>query len=520
MSADTTDRTPLDDPLMLQLRATLDRVDAAEAARPSVSPPWARIQQGMGRARRRRRRARTVRIGAGLLALSTLGAGTVTGLIHYPSFVPIDAIPGIGGRSALDDGRTRGSLGTNTAWLSALREHIATGQSDHEPDGETWSPPGAGAISVLYAGDVGDYRVALVEGSWHWGPIGDRQQVWYSAPAGAPAADLVKGGNNQAQDLAAATFSPNSGESGQDSSAIVVLSSRPVRVELEESPAIGRTGKVTKQVRTLDRDGDAYQAALDTPGVDILRVDGNVIDGQFQATGSISPPPASKSALTPARGGALEKEKFAPADLGPALRSAVRQGQTAGEYQLLAAEQSYRDVGDLSVRALVGRVTLPGGATVIGVGQVTDGNMSPGGVVDEDLPHVAELENAWLLPAGNDADVSVAWRQPTQTAHADQLSDAGTTPALRGWTAAMGPVGTVSVEWVHDDRTVTTSTASNTLAVTDREDVRSVRFLDDEGKRLGTTPVRGLHAAVDPDLNDNNWLIPEVQAVLVNGGRS
>jgi hypothetical protein len=45
----------------------------------------------------------------------------VTGVVPYPSFAPTVAIPGSAGQSALDDGRTRGSLAGDRAWLDAFR---------------------------------------------------------------------------------------------------------------------------------------------------------------------------------------------------------------------------------------------------------------------------------------------------------------------------------------------------------------------------------------------------------------
>src|SRR5690349_4091104 len=150
----TSDRTPLQDPLMNQLRSVLDAVEAEQAAAPSPTPPWERIQAGMGRARRYRRRVRVARFCAGLLAVSATGAAVVTGVVPYPSFAPTVAIPGTAGKSALDDGHTRGSLAGDADWLRALREQVAHGEIAHESGGEFWAPPAAKNLSVIYAGDL------------------------------------------------------------------------------------------------------------------------------------------------------------------------------------------------------------------------------------------------------------------------------------------------------------------------------------------------------------------------------
>jgi hypothetical protein len=509
MSADTAGRAALDDPLMIRLRETLDQVDAIEAAGSTISPPWERIQQGMSRARRRRHRVRAARVGAGLLALTTVGAATLTGVLPYPSFAPTVAIPGYGGRSALDDGRVRGSLGSDVTWLRALREHVAAGATWQEAGGETWSPPPAGDISVLYAGDLGEYRVALVEGNWHWGPIAARQQAWLFGPAGAPAGRLEQEGTDEVRDVVTNVHHPEYGLSGPStahSTSVIVLSARAVRVQVEGPPAIDAQAKVTAQVRTLSGSKEGlYQTTVTQPGRYKVIVDGRS-DGSFDATESGLDGDRLVSAQKPVRGGTQTIGVRMLAGVAQPLWEATLQPVQSQGFRLLAAEPGYRDTGGNPVRALVGRITLPSGARVLGMGQSTSGAEEP-----EEGPD-ARLDAAVLLPAGRDADLSVAWRIPADPGAAS-THPGGT----RGWTAAMGPAGTKLVEWVHRDGTVVSVEAEDTLATTDRDDVELVHFLDSTGHRVGAAqvldPLATMHEH-DPRSLDP-WVLPEIQAKLV-----
>ena len=472
MSTDTTDRTPLDDPLMLQLRNTLDQVDAADAARPAATPPWERIQQGMGRARRIRRRARIARVGAGLLALSVSGAAVVTGVVPYPAFAPTVVIPGSGGKSALDDGRTRGSLAADTEWLKALREHVAAGETTYESGGEFWGPPAARKVDVIYAGDIGDYRVALVEGDWHWGPIASREQVWFQAPAGAGADRMEKGANSGPSDLAVNVLTPGSMEESTDSSAIVVLSATSVTVRLEEPPTIDAQAQVVRRRKTLPADGGVYALAMKVSGVSALSIAEYPDYDQFFGGEGPEPTIASQA---PARGGAVESGEPL-VGFATGMWSAARQpAGTGDDFRLLAAETPERPMINGPVRAVVGLITLPSGARILAGGEVRKGGFDP----------VAGR----LLSSGDDANnLSIAWRRPAETVTWDSggQQSTGTDP---GWTAAMGPVGTARVQWIRRGGQITSAAASNTITATDQDDVTSVRFVDDAGAIIGTAPV-------------------------------
>ena len=512
MNTDTTDRSPLDDVLMAQVRDLLDTVDATEAARPTTMPPWARIHDGMDRARRRRRRGKAVRVATGLFALTAVGAATFSGVVPYPSFAPTVAIPGTGGQSALDDGHTRGSLGSDALWLKAFRDQVASGETVHEDGGEFWGPPAAGKVSVLFAGDVGDYRVALVEGDWHWGPIGARQQVWFMGPAGAPAAEMTKGGNGEPVDTPSSVLNPNNlGAGTANTSAVVVLSARATDVRLIGPPTVDASGRVHPHEQVLKASDGVYQVAVRGAGFYTLKVAGQVEDYPFQAGAGnedVLIPRQSPLRGGPAEGGSGDDGK-ALAGLAQEAWGTAR--QTVGGFQVLASEPDYRGTGTYPVRAVVGQVTLPGGARIIAAGQVTDG----GANVDSDgAKYMSWLDVAQLLPAGTSDDVTTAWRVPSGS-NVGGYGPATTT----GWTAAMGPVGTTAVQWVHRDGPVTTTDARNTLAVTEQDDVRSVRFLDADGHRIGSADVREPLASnrwADPRM-DTPWVLPQIAAIYGDG---
>jgi hypothetical protein len=53
----------------------------------------------------------------------------------------------------------------------------------------------------------------------------------------------------------------------------------------------------------------------------------------------------------------------------------------------------------------------------------------------------------------------------------------------------MGPVGTVRMQWIHRDGSITSGGAENTVAATEHDDVTEVRFLNADGGVIGTAQV-------------------------------
>jgi hypothetical protein len=341
---------------------------------------------------------------------------------------------------------------------------VAGGETTDEPDGQFWAPPAARDVSVIYAGDVGEYRIALVEGDWHWGPIADRQQVWFQAQAGAPASAMEKGGNDSPSDVVVAPFSGSFGIEPTDSAAVIAISSSPRRVVLHGPPVIDAQARVTRQTRTLTGVDGVYAAGVTAPGISVFSVEGLPDTLLSRSNQDYQPRPVT--AQSPARGGVtpqdLPLDQFAAGIWGKAWQ---RVG-SGDRFQLLAVESTARPMTDGPVRSVVGLVTLPSGARVLAGGE----HRSAGG-------DWLEVDAARLLPAGEDlSDLSIAWRNP-----------AGARDP--GWTVAMGPVGTARIQWIHRNGSITSGGAENTIAATEHDDVASVRFLDADGGVIGAADV-------------------------------
>jgi hypothetical protein len=464
MSANATDRTPLDDPLMAAVRGTLDAVEAAVAAEPASTPPWEEIQHGMRRARRDRRRTTAIRFGAGLLAMSTAAAVAVIGVVPYPASAPTVAVPGSAGKSALDNGRTEGSLANDDEWLAALREQVAAGATWPESGGEFWAPPAAQDVSVIYAGDIGSYRAALVEGDWHRGPVTLRKQVWFEASAGSMADRMRKAEDSAPADLAVNVLVPADIVESIATTAVVVVSATPVVVNVENPPSIHDQGGVFLWPKKNHTVVGSYSVAVPESGVAALSIAGHPEFDQYFRSRE-APPTISSQA--PARGGAVEPgdsiRDFA-ADTWQVARQPIGKGS---DFRLLAAESPERPQTNGPVRAIVGLVTLPDGARVLSGGEIHDGERS------------VRLNAGRLLAAGDDTtNLSIAWRKPAEPGQSDP-----------GWTAAMGPVGTARVQWIHRGGQISNQAAQNTIAGTDHDDVTSVRFLNADGAVLSTANV-------------------------------
>ncbi len=120
----------------------------------------------------------------------------------------------------------------------------------------------------------------------------------------------------------------------------------------------------------------------------------------------------------------------------------------------------------------------------------------------------SQLSAAKLLPAGDDSALAIAWQsyRDTRTGHSDEIIE----------TAALGPVGTVTVEWTGPEG-VSSSPAQNTLASTTRTDVEKVRFLDASGAVVGESAVLPPEAMSGSDLpreTMSSWILPEVRQIL------
>jgi len=193
----------------------------------------------------------------------------------------------------------------------------------------------------------------------------------------------------------------------------------------------------------------------------------------------------------PLRGGP-ERSTKALQNLAWSTWNAVRQPVDQGSWQVVAASE--KAAGGQGT-ALVGLLTLPGGARVVAAGNV------------EDSDGTAWLDTARLLPAGADDDVSIAWRLDLSESQVQR-------------SAAMGPVGTRSVEWTTTSGDILTTRSANTVATIDRIDVVSVRYLDAQGTQLGSDEVlepqaAQYEAAEEPTTQEpdavGSWQLPQIR---------
>jgi hypothetical protein len=181
---------------LAELKEALDGVADRVHARPPLRED---IDRSLHRVRRRRRATRVAQTAGALLGVAgLLGAVQVTG-VPLPSWAPAVKV-GPSAASALAGQPTRGSLAGDVAWLRALREKVATFDRS-EGGGERWRAPSADDVDVVFAGDVGPYRVAVVETTLRWGVIESRTQLVYLGPAGAAGSALEEGFSSDPQDV-------------------------------------------------------------------------------------------------------------------------------------------------------------------------------------------------------------------------------------------------------------------------------------------------------------------------------
>ncbi|WP_033342467.1 hypothetical protein [Catenuloplanes japonicus] len=159
----------------MNIETTLrDRLAGSAAALDLPEDPWPAFA-GREKRHRRTRRARVGVVAAGLVVLALLQFGGVP----MPGWAPGIAIAASNG--ALLDSPLRGSLAGDTAWLDGMRDAI----QDMPEQRENWMVADRSKIKFLYAGDLGDVRLALAHVPLRWGFLTDPQLAWYEGPAGA-----------------------------------------------------------------------------------------------------------------------------------------------------------------------------------------------------------------------------------------------------------------------------------------------------------------------------------------------
>lgn len=139
--------------------------------------PWA----GFARRERAHRRARRIRLAA-LVTAVAVAVGVQTNLVPLPGWAPGLAVAGV--ETALINSPVRGSLAGDTEWLTAMRSAVR----DVEDPGEVWKAD-RDHIRFVFAGDVGDRRLALMLVPLRFGFLRSSSLIWYDGPAGsAPSA--------------------------------------------------------------------------------------------------------------------------------------------------------------------------------------------------------------------------------------------------------------------------------------------------------------------------------------------
>ncbi|GAA1643578.1 hypothetical protein [Actinoplanes couchii] len=136
----------------------------------------------------RHRRHRRARIGVAAAALAGI-VGVQSGLLPVPGWAPTVAVASAD--DALINSPVRGSLAADTAWQEGLR---AVPEDKQDPT-ELWRVVDRDTVRVLYAGDVGDRRVALAYVSYRFGLLTDPQIVWFDGPRGATPQQMSERGN-------------------------------------------------------------------------------------------------------------------------------------------------------------------------------------------------------------------------------------------------------------------------------------------------------------------------------------
>jgi hypothetical protein len=439
---------------------------------PPLQPAWPHIERGLRRSRRRRRARAAGKAGAGLLAVAALVAGVQTNQLPYPAWATMP-MPAAGGSSSLADGPTRGSLAGDAAWLEGLRQAVADGEVKREPGGEAWAPPPASGVDVIYAGDVGGYRLALVEGEWRWGVISAPQQVWLVGRPDAAPGDMVEDMNTTPEDVAVIVTHPGTRAAGaplvEGQAAAVVVSRDPLDVRLRHPADYGADGTVRQRTTRVPRTGDgAYEALVVQPGTFELVVPGRDYDERLVAF--TLPDPAHVSvagALPPVHGDVVPPADELRAELQLALQSADLPDRGTPRRLMWAGEidgDRYRVVG----------LAAPSGARVL---VVLRHNFSG--------PNLATwVVSGAALPAGALERAPLAWPVP-----ADGDSDE---PVASGRVAVLGPEGAATAVLLAGDREVGRATLTGGFAVAEAPAAESVRFLDAEGRAVGETRVAPL----------------------------
>ena len=495
----------------------------ADRARPA--PPvagWEPIRSQLQRVRRRRRLRSATRVGAGLLAVTAVIA-VVNSRVGIGSIQEGPAQPLVGEP-------VRGSLRSNEAWLTALRRHVADSADISIGRGggsithglPQWAPPSPDRVRVIFAGDLGGYRLALVAGSWE--PSGRTDpgsrnldlQRWYVGPAGAAVAALLPGNGSPSSispSMAAQTIQPGSVPGSTEAmrrtglAVAIVRSQAEAEVRLAGPAAYTAGGQATLPLSSASiaaAEPGVYAAPIPADGAYRLVVNGkSPVSGVLQEHRDPDerPPAEMKSGvwsainlpidfsravsgadpvlpdrLQPLRGGPTPPRDVLRYAFG---RAALYSGLSTRDstYRLLSARPGYGANGKVTEWTVVTVVTAPSGAHFVSACEVATGGRGIGPDPDGYL-------DAWkLAPSGSPDALALAWP-------VSGIELATVTPM--GLIAIIGPRAAVTAEVLGPNGQV-----AGTVAVTGRvqavdfnhKPLSKVRFLDAAGRTVAVTAV-------------------------------
>lgn len=452
-----------DHDLRLLVRDSL--TERAEAL-PAVTPPWDRVRGGMAGVRRRRRRRQAL-VGGVVALLAVLGAVRVD---VGPLRADRTAVtPPDGGRvraSAIFPGPTVGSLAGDRAFVEEVRRRVlATGRFLDEP---VAAATVAADVLVPFAGDVGDLRLVLVE--VELGTSATDTFLWFDAPRGAPAAEIMAGDPLlTSAELVTSVWlpSPQGRAAEQGTGALVVLSARKGDVRFATGPTWSADGTPTWDVRTLEpMAGRHWELAV--PWTD----------------------PAVRPGLYTVPGDSgwfdMQPAGFAPRVLFDGLEPALHGGRSAAgdlvAHAVAAAQTASGALRDRSTRRLlwtgldgkqplsVVAVTVPSGAHVITAVREIPETGSPDGYTGSEV--------TVAIPAGPLERVAVAFA----------LEESDPADGTTG-VAVLGPVGATTATVTDEKGGRTTEQLVDGFASLRVRAPETVEFTDAAGTTVGRARV-------------------------------
>lgn len=467
------------DPLDAAVVATLQH--AADEI-PALIPPWDGVRTSLRRARRRRRLRLAGRVTAGVLAASCVLGGVQTGVLPYPGWAPAVTLPGSGAQpSALSRLPTKGSLAADQGWLDALRAKVSRFDQD-EGGGEWWKVTSVDDVRVLFAGDVGAYRAALVEAPVRAGVLQSRMQLWYVGPRGASVSAVEPGQTSTAEDTNVVVLQQLPAGGDQTVPTTIVVSATASTVEVAGPPTLTPEGRQLWPVHRLTAVEEGLWTDVPTgsvtTGARAVRVGTEPWQEVFAGSTPLDLEAAQRllSAQPPAHPAGAQADPQEAAGSVEQLAARFATGSADGSAGLSAQLLWHGSLGGWTVTGVV--VTLPGGGRVLDLPQFEPTPRSDGGRNGT----IAQVP----LPAGRNGDLAVAVAMTAVGPNGD-----GDHPPMAG-VGLIGPRAATRatvVDAAGHTRPVQLTDGVGYLATTDA--VRAM-FEDAHGHQLADVRVIGL----------------------------